>query len=67
MVDVWSLGCSLYEMVSGNPPYRGACCADDMLKLIANSEIVMKDYFSKNFLSLLEGLLAKDIKKRLTL
>ena len=65
-VDVWSLGCCLYEIVVGSPPF-GDFSKQKIKKHILTSEVKMKDYFSKQFTNLLEGLLKKDPNKRLTL
>ena len=61
------LGCCLYEMVVGYPPFEGSNKADDMRQKILESEIRMPNYFSKNFMSLLDGLLIKNPRFRLNL
>ena len=65
-VDVWSLGCCLYEIVVGDPPFQGTD-HQQMKNKVMNQEFIQKDYFSKNFKSLLQGLLYKNPEKRLTL
>lgn len=64
VVDWWTLGILLYEMVSGLPPFYDEN-TNEMYKKILSDELKLKDYMSPNVRDILKRLLDRDPNKRL--
>lgn len=65
MSDMWSVGCMLYEMFYGHPPFSG--CGKSLLKRIVDEEPVLRPMFedvSDPAVELLGRLLQKDPTRR---
>ncbi|KAM4580098.1 serine/threonine-protein kinase Sgk2b [Odontesthes bonariensis] len=63
-VDWWGLGTVLFEMLCGLPPFYNHCKAE-MFENILHAQLQLPSGFSEAARSLLEGLLERDIAKRL--
>lgn len=63
--DLWSLGCIIYELLVGAPPFCTSSILN-LIRLIRHEQIKWPTWISENCISFLKGLLQKNPEKRLT-
>nr|KJB21766.1 hypothetical protein B456_004G013200 [Gossypium raimondii] len=64
--DTWAVGVTLYCMVLGKYPFLGETLQDTYEKIV-NNPLILPNDMNSELRSLLEGLLCKDPKERMTL
>uniref|UniRef100_A0A8D2KS36 Unc-51 like kinase 4 n=1 Tax=Varanus komodoensis TaxID=61221 RepID=A0A8D2KS36_VARKO len=66
--DLWSLGCLLYEMFTGRPPFFAESITELAEQILHQDPFPLKSFLkpSSDFINLLDSLLQKDPQKRLT-
>jgi cell division cycle 2-like protein len=75
LVDAWSLGCVMGELLAGEPLFRGQNAADQLLRIFhvlggahgnpRLRELFLEERLSRDGLEVLDGLLTCDPAKRL--
>ena len=62
--DIWSLGCTLLELLTGHPPYYNMNSCTALLKIVQESTPPIPENISKDLLDFLQKCFVKDPTKR---
>ena len=63
-LDVWALGCILFEMVTGHLAFSGS--KDEIKRKIKEVDVTYPDFFSAELKELLESIFVKAVDERMT-
>jgi serine/threonine protein kinase len=63
-VDFWSIGCLLYELISGSPPFQVGSNRDVLKAKILNEHVIFTRIFSEAARNLIDKLLVKNVRFR---
>lgn len=64
--DIWSVGCTVIELLTGFPPYYDSAVVNALYKMVQEDHPPFPEDISKEVLSFLEQTLQKDCSKRST-
>eukprot|EP01022_Parablepharisma_sp_SALTPOND_P012070 TRINITY_DN1541_c0_g1_i1.p1 TRINITY_DN1541_c0_g1~~TRINITY_DN1541_c0_g1_i1.p1 ORF type:complete len:577 (-),score=55.72 TRINITY_DN1541_c0_g1_i1:5153-6883(-) len=64
--DIWSLGCILYALLVGRPPFE-SCDASDTIRKVMQGEYVLPTGLSEEIIGLLKATMNYNPKERLTI
>lgn len=64
--DLWSIGCILYALFTGKPPFEGSCVPETLTR-VKDGNFKLPSSISKEGRDLIKGLLTQNPKERITI